>query len=119
MNNRKGEVMKAAWYTKNGDASTVLQVGELPSPQPGPGEVRVKVLASGVNPSDVKSRAGSRPVVSDFVIPHSDGAGNIEEVGAGVDPQRVGEREWIWNGAWLRAIARNGGGEGKRMSVRV
>ncbi|AEC21970.1 alcohol dehydrogenase [Pusillimonas sp. T7-7] len=96
--------MKAAWYTKNGDASTVLQVGELPSPQPGPGEVRVKVLASGVNPSDVKSRAGSRPVVSDFVIPHSDGAGIIDEVGAGVDPNRVGERVWIWNGQWQRAM---------------
>src|SRR3546814_311176 len=104
MNNRKGEVMKAAWYTKNGDASTVLQVGELPSPQPGPGEVRVKVLASGVNPSDVKSRAGSRPVVSDFVIPHSDGAGIIDEVGAGVDPNRVGERVWIWNGQWQHAM---------------
>src|SRR3546814_18689710 len=62
------------------------------------------VLASGVNPSDVKSRAGSRPVVADFVIPHSDGAGIIDEVGAGVDPNRVGERVWIWNGQWQRAM---------------
>ncbi|MDS1138822.1 NADPH:quinone reductase [Pusillimonas sp. SM2304] len=96
--------MKAAWYSKNGDAASVLQVGEIPTPQAGPGEVRVKLLVSGVNPSDVKSRAGSRPVVSGFVIPHSDGAGIIDQVGSGVDPKRIGERVWLWNGQWQRTM---------------
>lgn len=96
--------MKAAWYEKNGDASEVLQVGERPTPEPGPGEVRVKVAASGVNPSDVKSRAGSRPVSSGFVIPHSDGAGVIDKVGSGVESARIGERVWIWNGQWQRTM---------------
>jgi len=71
----------------------------LPSPKAG--EVLVKLATSGVNPSDVKSRA-ARPLVGDYVIPHSDGAGVIEAVGEGVDNSRVGERVWIWNGQWQR-----------------
>ncbi|MFZ2737968.1 MAG: NADPH:quinone reductase [Burkholderiaceae bacterium] len=93
--------MKAAWYTKNGEAQEVLQVGELPTPEPGPGEVRVKLVSSGVNPSDVKSRR-SRPITDDLIIPHSDGAGVIDAVGAGVDASRMGERVWVWNGQWQR-----------------
>ena len=50
--------MRAAWYEKNGAAAEVLKVGELPVHEPGPGEVRVRVVASGLNPTDVKSRAG-------------------------------------------------------------
>lgn len=94
--------MKAAWYEANGAASDVLTVGIMPDPQPGPGEVLVRLAASGVNPSDVKTRAGSRPMTSPRVIPHSDGAGVIAKVGAGVPSQRVGERVWIWNGQWKR-----------------
>ncbi len=93
--------MRAAWYTKNGDARDVLVVGELPTPEPGPGEVRVRLHASGVNPSDVKSRRG-RPLVGERVVPHSDGAGIIDAVGPGVPQDRVGERVWVWNGQWQR-----------------
>jgi NADPH2:quinone reductase len=82
----------------------VLHFGVMPDPQPGPGEVRVRVHASGVNPSDWKTRSGSRPMVGPWVIPHSDGAGIIDRVGAGVDPARIGERVWIWNGQWKRAF---------------
>ncbi len=95
--------MKAAWYERNGPADEVLQVGEMPIPAPGPGEVLVRVKASGVNPSDVKSRAGLRAkMFYPRVVPHSDGAGVIEAIGAGVDPARVGERVWLWNGQWQR-----------------
>ena len=96
--------MRAAWYTKFGPAAEVLEIGVLPDPEPGPGEVRVKLAASGVNPSDVKSRLpGSRNTVYPRVIPHSDGAGTIDKVGEGVDPGRVGARVWVFNGQWKRA----------------
>ena len=95
--------MKAAWYERNGAARDVLVVGTLPDPHPGPGEVRVRLAASGVNPSDVKSRAG-RPLVGPRVVPHSDGAGVIDAVGEGVSPGRVGERVWVWNGQWQRPL---------------
>ncbi|HEU4825028.1 MAG TPA: alcohol dehydrogenase catalytic domain-containing protein, partial [Dongiaceae bacterium] len=95
--------MKAAFYERNGPADEVLQVGEMPMPAAGPGEVLVRVRASGVNPSDVKSRAGLRARMAyPCVVPHSDGAGVIEAIGAGVDPARVGERVWLWNGQWQR-----------------
>ena len=93
--------MKAAWYERNGEARDVLVVGETETPTPGAGEVLVRLAASGVNPSDVKSRKG-RPMVGPRVIPHSDGAGTIAAVGAGVDEARTGERVWIWNGQWKR-----------------
>ena len=95
--------MRAVWYEKNGAANEVLQVGEVETPQPGPGEVRVKLKTSGVNPSDVKTRAGTaRKIAFPRVIPHSDGAGVIDAVGEGVAPSRMGERVWTWNGAWKR-----------------
>lgn len=93
--------MKAAWYERNGPAREVIVVGEMPTPEPGPGEVRVRLATSGVNPSDVKSRRG-RPLAGPRVIPHSDGAGVIDRVGDGIDPARIGERVWIWNGQWKR-----------------
>lgn len=95
-------MMQAAWYERNGPASDVLQVGAQPTPEPGPGEVRVRIACSGVNPSDVKSRAGGRPVRWDLIIPHSDGAGTIDKVGEGVDPRRIGERVWVWNAQYNR-----------------
>jgi NADPH:quinone reductase len=95
--------MRAAWYEKNGAAAEVLTVGEVETPRPGPGEVRVKLATSGVNPSDVKSRAGSaRKIAFPRVIPHSDGAGEIDAVGEGVPAARVGERVWTWNAQWKR-----------------
>ena len=95
--------MKAAWYTHNGDAQDVMVVGELPTPSPQAGEVLVRLATSGVNPSDVKSRR-ARPVTDPLIVPHSDGAGVIEAVGAGVSAARVGERVWLWNGQWQRPL---------------
>ncbi len=97
--------MRAAYYERNGSAREVLCVGEVETPHAGPGEVRVKLATSGVNPSDVKSRQGiARKIAWPRVIPQSDGAGVIDEVGAGVPQSRLGERVWIWNGQWKRAF---------------
>lgn len=91
-------VMQAAWFEAFGPARDALRVGEQPRPEPQSGEVLVRLHASGVNPSDVKKRAGSAPTLLDqgFVIPNSDGAGVIEAVGAGVSSARVGERVWVY-----------------------
>jgi NADPH2:quinone reductase len=97
--------MRAAFYERNGGARDVLKVGEVDTPHPGPGEVRVKLATSGVNPSDVKSRQGStRKIAYPRVIPQSDGAGIIDEIGDGVSRSRIGERVWVWNGQWKRAF---------------
>jgi NADPH:quinone reductase len=97
--------MKAAFYERLGPAREVLQVGELPDPQPAPGEVRVRLQWSGVNPSDVKTRLGLRSRVMPFprVIPHSDGMGVIDATGDGIPRSRIGQRVWLWNAAWSRA----------------
>jgi NADPH2:quinone reductase len=95
--------MQAISYRHNGPAHEVLTLDEWDTPEPGPGEVRVQLHTSGVNPSDVKSRAG-RPPAFERIIPHSDGAGIIDAVGHDVDPGRVGERVWIYNGQWQRAM---------------
>jgi NADPH2:quinone reductase len=95
--------MRVAWYEKNGPAADVMIVGELPDVEPAAGEVRVRLHASAVNPSDVKARGGSRPIRWPKLIPNSDGAGVIDKVGAGVN-RRVGERVWVFNGQWDRAF---------------
>jgi NADPH2:quinone reductase len=80
-----------------GQAADVFTVEEVDRPEPGPGEVLVRVHASGVNPTDYKARSGAVPrPVDDFQVPHQDGAGVIEAVGTGVDAGRVGERVWLW-----------------------
>ncbi|MDE2604753.1 MAG: NADPH:quinone reductase [Burkholderiales bacterium] len=97
--------MLAAFYTRMGPASEVLAVGEQPTPEPAAGEVRVRLRTSGVNPSDYKSRKGGPgrpPLAWPVVIPHSDGAGVIDAVGAGVPRERIGERVWTWNAQWQR-----------------
>lgn len=88
--------MKAAWYEKQGPARDVLIVGEMPDPHPGPGEVRIRVTASGINPGDVKKRGDTFGLGMPFprVIPHSDGAGQIDEIGAGIS------RDWLGQGVW-------------------
>ncbi len=97
--------MRAVYYEQNGSAREVLRVGEVDTPQAGPGEVRVKLVASGVNPSDVKSRQGStRKITWPRLIPQSDGAGVIDQVGDGIAKSRIGERVWVWNGQWKRAF---------------
>lgn len=95
--------MLAAYYERNGSAREVLCVGEVDTPNAGPGEVRVKLATSGVNPSDVKARQGTtRKIAWPRVIPHSDGAGVIDQVGDGVPRSRLGECVWVWNGQWQR-----------------
>jgi len=98
--------MLASWYDQQGSAADVLRVGELPDPEPGPGEVRVRVRVSGVNPGDTKKRRGwlgsSMPYPR--VVPHSDGAGVVDRVGAGVDSRRVGQRVWVYGAQSYRAF---------------
>jgi NADPH2:quinone reductase len=98
--------MRAAYYEKLGPAKDVLEVGDVPKPAPQAGEVLVRVHASGVNPSDVKMRLGTSSATNEYprIIPHSDGAGVIEAVGAGVPGARIGERVWLWNARWKRAF---------------
>jgi NADPH2:quinone reductase len=92
--------MKAALYDRHGAAREVLRVEDVVQPQPGPGEVRVKVEFSGINPTDWKSRSGATPrPIDGFQIPHHDGAGVIDAVGEGVDPARIGQRVWLWMAA--------------------
>src|SRR5262252_3357018 len=79
--------MRAAWYERTGPAREVLVVGEMPAPEPGPRQVRVALKTSGVNPSDVKARAGSRPMLA-----------------SRVPDERVGQRVWVLNGQWERPL---------------
>ncbi len=94
-----GEGVKAIWYRETGPAREVLRLGEMDVPRPGPGEVRVRLAVSGVNPSDTKRRGGwiGLAMRHPRIVPHSDGAGTIDAVGEGVDPGRIGERVWLWN----------------------
>ncbi len=96
--------MKAAWFESFGAAASVLVIGEQPKPRPAMGEVLVKLVTTGVNPSDVKKRAGAFPNLLEggFVIPHSDGAGVIEAVGEGVDTARIGERVFVYQAQYGR-----------------
>jgi NADPH2:quinone reductase len=96
--------MKAAYFERYGPAAEVLEVGERETPKPGPGDVRVRLYASGVNPSDVKKRAGSQPagIEQGYVIPHSDGAGVIDAVGDGIPKSRIGERAWVYQAQYQR-----------------
>ncbi|MFU8778918.1 MAG: NADPH:quinone reductase [Roseovarius sp.] len=99
--------MRAVSYTRFGAAGGVLDLSEMETPAPSAGEVLVRLHVSGVNPSDAKARAGNRPGVTKpaypRIIPHSDGAGVIEAVGEGVNPGRIGQRVWVWNGQWQRS----------------
>lgn len=98
--------MRMATYRGFGPAAEVLTVEEGEAQSPAPGEVSVAIACSGVNPSDVKARAGSRAGLTalpwPYIVPHSDGAGTITAVGDGVSPARIGQRVWIWNGQWRR-----------------
>jgi NADPH2:quinone reductase len=92
--------VRAVSYSQPGGPD-VLELTDRPVPEPGPGEVRVRVAFSGVNPTDWKSRRGTQPG-PDGQIPNQDGSGTVEAVGQGVDPVLVGERVWIWEAAWKR-----------------
>ena len=98
--------MKAGWFEEFGDARDVIRVGEQEKPDAGLGEVLVRLKTSGVNPSDVKKRAGAFPNLLDGgpVIPHSDGAGIIASAGEGIPKSRVGERVWVYQAQFERSL---------------
>jgi NADPH2:quinone reductase len=92
--------MRAATYEREGTAAEVLHVHDVDIPEPAEGEVLVRVMASGINPTDVKTRAGLTPrPIEGFQVPHMDGAGVIEAVGGGVPETRIGERVWLMTAA--------------------
>ena len=90
--------MRAAWYERQGPAADVLSVGQMADPLPGPGDVRMRIAASGINPGDIKKRQNAFGYGMPYprVIPHSDGAGSIDLVGEGVSPGRIGQRVWCY-----------------------
>ena len=97
--------MRAGWFERTGPAAEVIEVGEMPQPQAGPGEVLIRLRASGINPSDYKRRANAK-AKPEFprVVPHSDGAGDVAAVGAGVTRFKVGDRVWCFSGQWARPM---------------
>jgi NADPH:quinone reductase len=90
--------MRAAWYEKQGPAKDVLTLGEMPDPHPAAGEVRIRIAASGINPGDIKKRqdAFGYGMAYARVIPHSDGAGQVDETGGGVPPEWLGQSVWCY-----------------------
>src|SRR6202012_1635973 len=90
--------MKAAWYEKQGPARDVLTVGEMPDPAPGPGELRIRIAASGINPGDIRKRQDDFGYGMAYprVIPHSDGAGQVDQVGDGVSRDWLGKSVWCY-----------------------
>ncbi len=98
--------MRAAWYDRQGSAQNVLTIGEITTPEPAPGEVRVRLHYSGINPGDTKKRRGWHGSTMPYprVVPHSDGAGVIEAIGDGVDPSRIGQRVWVYGAQSYRAF---------------
>jgi NADPH2:quinone reductase len=95
--------MKAIVYARTGGPD-VLQLADRPVPEPGPGQVRVKVHVAGVNPTDWKFRSGATSMGPGFAeqVPGQDGSGVIDAVGAGVDAERTGQRVWLWEAAFQR-----------------
>jgi NADPH2:quinone reductase len=90
--------MQAVWYERHGKPHDVLELGEMPAPDAGPGEVRVRLEASGVNPADCYRRQGPGPMEFPRVVTHSDGAGVVDRVGPGVAASWIGMRVWLYNG---------------------
>ncbi len=91
--------MQAAVYHERGPARRVLEIIDVPDPMPRPGEVRVRLRVSGVNPTDWKVRSAGPELPTFGQIPNQDGSGDIDLVGAGVDPSRAGERVWVYHAA--------------------
>jgi NADPH:quinone reductase-like Zn-dependent oxidoreductase len=94
----RGERMRAACYEKQGPAGEVLKVGEMPDPSPAPGEVRIRTAASGINPGDIKKRQDAFGYGMPYprVIPHCDGAGKVDQIGAGVSTDWLGRSVWCY-----------------------
>jgi NADPH:quinone reductase len=90
--------MRAVWYETQGPAREVLKLGTMPDPRPGSGEVRIRIVASGINPGDIKKRQDAFGCGMPYprVIPHSDGAGDVDLVGEDVSADWVGRRVWCY-----------------------
>src|SRR5499425_1777367 len=90
--------MKAAWYERQGPARDVLVVGEMPDPIPAAGEVRIRLRASGISPGDIKKRENAFGYGMPYprVIPHSDGAGSVDQLGPGVSSEWMGRSVWCY-----------------------
>jgi NADPH:quinone reductase len=90
--------MRAAWYERQGPARDVLTVGEMPEPIPSAGEVRIRIAASGINPGDVKKREDTFSYGTPYprVVPHSDGAGRVDQLGAGISAEWLGRSVWCY-----------------------
>src|SRR5258705_11800637 len=96
--------MLAGRYEKGGLADKVIEVGYMEIPRAGPGEVLVRLRASSISPSDYKKRAANAPLEFPRIVPHSDGAGVVEALGAGVSDFKVGDRVWTFNAQYKRAM---------------
>tara|TARA_B110000438_G_C15788360_1_gene639487 strand:- start:946 stop:1932 length:987 start_codon:yes stop_codon:yes gene_type:complete len=96
--------MKAAWFDQFGSADEVIKISEQETPSVGKEDVLIQLSTSGVNPSDVKKRSGAFPnlLADGFVIPHSDGAGQVVAVGDGVSKERINERVWVYQAQFER-----------------
>jgi NADPH2:quinone reductase len=94
--------MRAIAYVVTGSATDVLRLVDLPVLEPSPDEVRVKIVVSGVNPTDWKSRSAPGPLPFELIVPNQDGAGTIDAVGSAVTGFAVGDRVWVWDAAWQR-----------------
>ncbi|TYQ09739.1 UNVERIFIED_ORG: NADPH2:quinone reductase [Gordonia westfalica J30] len=93
--------MRAALYRSTGPAHEVLEIVDLEIPEPQPGEIRVRIVTSGINPTDWKTRAGIMQRPPDgFQIPHHDGAGVVDAIGEGVTGLEVGQRVWLYLAAF-------------------
>jgi NADPH2:quinone reductase len=98
--------MRAARYDTPGPERGQIRIVEMDVPEPGEGQVLVRVCVSGVNPTDWKSRVGGGLTTGGFgwIVPNQDGAGILEDTGPGVDHARVGEPVWLWECQWQRAM---------------
>lgn len=101
--------MKAAWYERQGPAREVIKVGELPDSTLGAFDVRVSLEYSGLNPSDLKRRVGfnGQPHAFPLIVPNSDGAGFVSEIGPEAKGLRVGDKVWVFNAQWKRPFGTN------------
>lgn len=90
--------MRAIVYSSAGGPE-VLRLVDKQVREPGPGELRVRIAVSGVNPTDWKSRSGTDP--SGEQVPDQDGAGTVDAVGPGTD-FAPGDRVWLWESAYQR-----------------
>ncbi len=96
--------MRSIVYSQPGDSS-VLSLVDRDVQEPGHGEVRVRVVVSGVNPTDWKARAGGTygdGLPFPEITPNQDGAGVVDAVGPGVDDLGVGDRVWLYMAAASR-----------------